>query len=74
MFKGQIIFVELGMLKCPCSQTFKFVLDREMNMKIQLHNKSCDKGPGLKFAKNPRRAMTMKEYQCMAAERREFCE
>ena len=62
--------MESGTLKCPCGQTFTFASDRDRNMKIWLHDKSCDKGPSLKSVKQPRKAMTLKEYESMEAERR----
>ena len=69
-FKGQVTQMESGKLKCPCGQTFTFASERDRKMKMRLHDKSCDKGPSLKTMKRPRKAMTLKEYESMKAERR----
>ena len=71
--KARAIFFDAGTCKCPCSQTFNYELESELNMKIQLHKKSCDKWlPDASFTKDPRKAMTLKEFQHLEAERREF--
>ena len=73
-FKARPIFLDAGTTKCPCGQTFNYESERELNMKLRLHKKSCNKWPGASFAKNPRKAITPKEFQKLEAERREFRE
>ena len=34
-----------GAGKCPCSQTFDFASERDMNMKLRMHHKFCSKPP-----------------------------
>ena len=61
-------------MKCACGQTFEFESDRDLKIKIQMHNKICFHGPeGPDFARQPRKAVTPKEAQCMITEKREFC-
>ena len=54
----------------PCGQTFNYESDRDI--KLQRHKKFCDKWWGPKFTRQPGKAMTPKECQCMIVERREF--
>ena len=56
----------------PCSQAFNYKSDRERDMKMWIQKKFCNKWPGLKFARQPRKAMMLNKCQCTIAERREF--
>ena len=54
----------VGVLKCPCGQTFDYKSDRDLDMKISMHKKFCDKLPGQpKEASRLRKAMTWEEYE-----------
>ena len=68
-FKARPTYLDAGMGKCPCGQTFNYESEREWKMKIRLDKKSCDKFLGSSFTKKPRKAMTAKELQHLKAER-----
>ena len=71
-FKCRPTWMDTGVVKCPCGQTFNYELDRERDMKLQMHKKFCDKWLGTKFTSRPRKAMMTKERQHTIVEIREF--
>ena len=56
--------LDLGILKCSCGQTFDFVSERDMNMKLRMHRKFCSKlAEGSRQISAPMKAMTLREQQ-----------
>ena len=55
--------------KCPCGQTFGFLSERDMNMKLRMHCKVCPNKPeASKPVRLPKKAMTLREKQLNEAE------
>ena len=71
MFKQRPTYLDAGVLKCPCGQTFVSKSYWDLNMKMQMHNKFCDRLGDPKIKRQPRKAVIVKEAQCMKDERRE---
>ena len=62
-FKERFHTFNLGVGKCPCSQTFDFMSEKDMNMKLQMHLKFCSNLPkGFDKIRIPKKAMTLREY------------
>ena len=56
--------------KYPCGQTFECALERDMNMKLQLHHKFCSKpSKGFDKIRVPKKACMMREQQLNKAEK-----
>ena len=59
-----------GVAKWRCGQTFNFVSERDLNMKLWLHHKVCTKpSEGSEQIRTPKKAMTLKEAQRDKVER-----
>ena len=72
-FKHRPTYLDAGVSKCPCGQTFNYNSGKDLEMKIQMHKKFCDKLSGQpREASQPGKTMTQEEYECMNAKRREF--
>ena len=52
----------LGMVKCPCGQTFDFASERDWKMKHWLHRKFCTNPPEARQIRVPKKAMTLREH------------
>ena len=72
-FKHRPTWMDAGVVKCSCSQTFNYELDKETDVKLWIHKKFCDMSLGPKFTRQPRKAMMLKECKHTIVERREFC-
>ena len=78
MFKYRAIGLASRTLTCSCGQTFVHESNRDrdwdQDMKLQMHKKFCHKwtDTDVKFVRQPWKAMTPKEAQCITANRREF--
>ena len=58
-----------GVGKCSGGQTFDFVSEKNMNMKLRIHRKVCPNPPeGSKPFRMPKKAMTLREKQHYEAE------
>ena len=58
---------EIG--KCPCSQTFDFASEKNMEMKLRMHHKFCSNPPkGFDKIRVSNKAMMLKEHQNNEAE------
>ena len=56
-----------GIFKCSCGKTFNFKLEREWNMKFQMHCKFCPNPPKvIDTVKMSKKAMTLGE--CLICE------
>ena len=71
-FKHRPTWVDVRVVKCPCSQTFNYKSERDKDMKLQMHRKFCDKWPGPTVAGQQGKAMIPKKCQHMIGKRREF--
>ena len=59
---------EIG--KCSCGQTFVFMSEREMNMKLRMHRKFCSYLPEVsKSVRIPKKAIMLREKLLNEAER-----
>ena len=68
-FKERSHMFSLGIGKCPCSQTFDFMSEKDMKMKLQMHCKFCSNPPkGFNKIRVPNKATTLKERQNNEAE------
>ena len=67
--EGSHVF-NTGVGKCSCGQTFDFISEREMKMKLRMHLKFCSKPPkGFDKIRVPKKATTMRERQLNEYER-----
>ena len=73
-FRNRHLQLSSGVAKCPCGQTFDYESDRDQEVKIRMHNKFCDRLGDPKIKRQPRKAMTLKDFQRMKVERRQFRE
>ena len=63
--KSRPIYLDEGVSKCPYGQTFNFVSERDLSIKLMLHHKVCTKPPeGSERLSEPKKAMMLKEAQC----------
>ena len=60
-FKERSHAFNTGVGKCSCGQTFDYMSERDMKMKLRMHLKFCSKPPK-HFDKIPKKATTLKEY------------
>ena len=44
-FKERSYTLNTGVGKCSCGQTFDFMSEKDMNMKLRMHHKFCSKPP-----------------------------
>ena len=44
-FKERSQEFNIGVGKCPCGQTFKYTLERDMKMKLRMHRRFCSNPP-----------------------------
>ena len=69
-FKERSFTFNTGAGKCSCGQTFHFMSEKDMNMKLRMHRKFCSKLPkSFKQISMPNKAMTLKEHQNNEAEK-----
>ena len=69
-FKERSYTLNSGVGKCSCGQTFHFVSEKDMNMKLQMHCKFCSKHPkSFKQVRKPNKATTLRKQQLNEAER-----
>ena len=71
-FKHSPTWMDARVMTFSCCQTIKFESARDWDMKVQMHEKFCDKWPGPDFTRKPKKAVMPKEAQHMTTERREF--
>ena len=56
--------------KCSCGQTFECALERDMNMKLQMHSRFCSEPPRVfDEIRVPKKATTLREQQLNEYER-----
>ena len=61
----------LGMGKCSCGQTFKYVSARDLNMKLRMHHKLCSNPlVGCKKVGLPKKSMTLEVLHHYEVERK----
>ena len=69
-FKERSHQFNLGVGKCPCGQTFDYMSERDMKMKLRMHRKFCSNPPkGFDKIRVPKKAMMLREQQLNEAER-----
>ena len=60
--KGRLIYLDSGVLKCPCGQTFNYRSVRDLNMKLRLHCKFFTKlAEGIDQLSTPKKAIMLTE-------------
>ena len=69
-FKERSQEFNTGVGKCPCGQTFEYISERDMKMKLRMYHRFCS-NPPVAFNKIgiPKKAMTLREQQLNEAER-----
>ena len=69
-FKERSHTFSSGTGKCSCGQTFDYMSERDMNMKLRMHIKFCPKPPkGFNKIRVTKKATTLREQQLNEAER-----
>ena len=69
-FKERSQEFNTGVEKCPYGQTFEYISERDMKMKLRMHRRFCS-NPPVAFDKIgiPKKATTLREQQMNEADR-----
>ena len=69
-FKERSQAFNTGVGKCSCGQTFKYISERDMKMKLRMHRRFCS-NPPVAFDKIgvPKKSCMLREQQLNKAER-----
>ena len=68
-FKERSYTLNSGVGQCSCGQTFDFVSEKDINMKLRMHCKFCSNPPEASMSvRIPKKAMTLREKQLNEAE------
>ena len=68
-FKMGPTWIDAGVVKCSCGQTFGYKSESERNTKIQMHKEFCGKLESSTCLREPKKAVMPEELQCTKAER-----
>ena len=69
-FKERSQEFNMGVRKCPCGQTFEYISERDMKMKLQMHRRFCSNPlKGFDKIEIPKKVTTLREQQLIEAER-----